>query len=169
MITASKPSMWRQHWDVARDGAVIARYEQSTFRQRGRFTLDGRDHLVKGLGIGTRYALYAARVDGGEASDDAPSLAEASRLGRKEWSIEGGGLLLRFRRRSMWRPDQDLLDDTGAVVGGIRRAGRWSSAAEADLPGVPDPVAVFAVLVVVLTWEAAAGAAAAGGGAAAAT
>ena len=160
MITAHKPSRWRQQWDVARDGALLARFDQATFRNRGRFTLDGRDHLVKGLGIGTRYALHAARVDGGEASDSGPVLAEAARVGRKDWSITSGGRTFHFRRRSMWRPDQDLVDDTGEVVGSIRRAGLWNLTAEADLPGLPDPVAVFAVLVVVLTWEASASGAA---------
>ncbi len=65
----------------------------------------------------------------------------------------------------MWRPDQDLVDDTDAVVGSIRRASMWNLTADADLPGLPDPVAVFAVLVVVLMWEASASAAASTGGA----
>lgn len=164
VITARKPSRWRQQWDVARDGEPLARFDQATFRNRGRFTLDGRDHLVKGLGIGTKYALYAARVEGGEASDSGPVLAEATRVGRKDWSITTEGRTFHFRRRSMWRPDQDLVDDTDAVVGSIRRASMWNLTADADLPGLPDPVAVFAVLVVVLMWEASASAAASSGG-----
>jgi hypothetical protein len=54
----------------------------------------------------------------------------------------------------MWRGDQELLF-SGQAVGSIRRDRVWCNSAVADLPGMPEPVQVFVLWVVLAMWDAA--------------
>jgi hypothetical protein len=58
---------------------------------------------------------------------------------------------------SAWSGEQSLLDGGGHRVGSIRRVSPWRADTEADLPGVPLLVQVFALIVVLATWEAQSG------------
>ena len=50
------------------------------------------------------------------------------------------------------------------AVGFVKRTSIWTSDAMADLPGLPVPVQIFVLTVVLTKWDAEAAAAGAGGG-----
>jgi hypothetical protein len=152
MLTAEKPSLWRRRYEVRRDGVPIATWDQSWWRSGGTFELDGRRYQVQGNAIGSRFQLI---------DPTGQPLAFAERVGRKRWTVRAGRHTYQFRRASLWRGDQELL--LGDLpVGSIRRASMWRGSAVADLPGMPEPVQVFVLCVVLAMWEAAAAAANAG-------
>lgn len=149
MLTAEKPSIWRSRYDISVDGRRVARWEPSWWRSGGVFDLDGQRYQVRGNALGSRFELI------GPAGQP---LASAQRVGRKRWTVQAGDSTYEFRRASIWRGDQELLLGEQAV-GSIRRASVWRSSAVADLPGMPEPVAVFVLCVVLAMWDAAAAAA----------
>jgi len=57
----------------------------------------------------------------------------------------------------MWREEEELQVD-GQRAGSVRRTSMWGGGAVAELPGLPQVVAVFAVAVVLTTWDLAASA-----------
>jgi hypothetical protein len=79
-------------------------------------------------------------------------VATADGVGRRNWTISTDRGELAFRRASVWRADQ-VLELGGQPVGSIRRLGFWGTRAEADLPGLALPLAVFALVVVLMLWE----------------
>jgi len=151
VLTARRSSAWRSRWEVARDGVPLLTLDGSTWSGGGHFELAGRRYDIPTNWLGSRYRLES----------DGAVVAEAERVGRKDWTLTADGRTHRFRRRSIWRPDQEMVDESGAVLGGVRRTGTWNRGAEADLPGLAEPVAVFVLGVVLLSWEQAAAAAAA--------
>jgi hypothetical protein len=155
MLTAVKPSMWRSGYDISQDGRHIARWQPSWWRSAGTFELDGQRYEIRGNALGTGFRLIGPTGQ---------SLASAQRVGRKRWTVQAGDRTYQFRRASLWRGDQELLLGDQAV-GSIRRPSVWRSLAVAELPGMPAPVQVFVLCVVLAMWEAAA-AAATGAGAA---
>ena len=84
-------------------------------------------------------------------------VASAARLGRKEWTVEAGATTYQFRRASLWRSEEQLRVG-GQPTGSIRRTSLWKGDATADLPGMPPLVALFALAVVLTTWDLAAAA-----------
>lgn len=146
MLTAEKPSMWRSGYDISIDGGHVASWEPSWWRQSGGvFELNGQRYQVRGNVLGSRFKLI------GSAGQP---LASAQRVGRKRWTVQAGDRTYQFRRASMWRGDQELLLGDQAV-GSIRRDSVWRSSAVADLPGMPAPVQVFVLCVVLAMWDAA--------------
>ncbi|GAB7039344.1 MULTISPECIES: LURP-one-related/scramblase family protein [Catenuloplanes] len=154
MLTARKTSLWRDQYEIGADGRVLTTWSNSFWRQGGDFTLDGRSYRVRGSIMGRTFTMTE---DGGEP------LAEAGRVGRKRWTVTAGGHTYHFRRASFWSGDQELHDDTGRR-GSIRRTGFWRTGVVADLPGLPPPVQVFVLGVVISMWNAEQTAAAAGAG-----
>jgi hypothetical protein len=149
MLTAEKTSLWRRHYEIGVDGRRIAGWEPSWWRSGGVFQLDGVRYEVRGTALGSRFELI------GPAGQP---LASARRVGRKRWTVRAGDDTYQFRRTSIWRGDQELLLGDQAV-GSIRRTSRWRGSAVADLPGMPTPVQVFVLCVVLAMWDAAAAAA----------
>lgn len=162
-VRAEKTGFWRSHYAVTLDGRPAATFDSSTWRGGGTFeTRDGRSYRVVARRFGIHYEL--CRVLG---SDDVLSepLAVAERVGRRNWSIsESDGTTYRFRRRSFWGSEQDLLGPDGMPVGEVRRLSVWRGGARAELPGMAEELQVFVVAVVICMWDAqAAGATAAAG------
>src|SRR3954471_15113532 len=155
MLTAEKPSLWRSRYDVGVDGRHITRWEPSWWRSGGTFELDGQRYEVRGNAARSRFELIA--------STGRP-LASAQRVGRKRWTVQAGDRTYQFRRASIWRGDQELLLGDQAV-GSIRRVSMWRSSAVAELPGMPEPIQVFVLGVVLAMWDAQAAAAATAGAA----
>jgi hypothetical protein len=146
MLTAEKPNMWRSRYDISVDGEHVAQWEPSWWRQSGGvFELNGQRYLVRGNAVGSRFEL----IDSG-----GQPLASAERVGHKRWTVQSGGRTYEFRRASVWRGDQELLLGDQAV-GSIRRDSVWRNSAVADLRGMPQPVQVFVLCVVLAKWDAA--------------
>jgi hypothetical protein len=92
------------------------------------------------------------------ADDADTTIATADRVGRKNWTVQAGGVSYEFRRPSIWRHEEALLAD-GHRVGSVNRKSVWRSDTVADLPGLPVPVQVFVLAVVLTVWDQAAAAA----------
>jgi hypothetical protein len=151
MLVARSRGAWKQDYDITRDGAPVTVWSPKTWSSGGEFTLDGVRYTVRTNGWATSAELLdpAGR-----------QLATAERLGRKQWTVRAGGRTHTFRRPSWWTQDQVLVVGD-EEVGAVRSTGRWRAEAEADLPGLPEPVAVFVLAVVLTMWANAAVAAAA--------
>lgn len=153
MLHARKVGFWTGRYEIAADDRVVARWEPSIWRTGGRFELDGRHYEIRGNLWGNRYGMT---TEGGTV------VASADRVGRKNWTVEEAGRVYTFQRASWWRPDQ-ILHFEGRQVGSIKRPGIWRSDAIADLPGLPVPVQVFVLAVVLTMWSQQAATASAGG------
>ncbi len=79
-------------------------------------------------------------------------MAQADGLGRRRWTVTASGVVHQFQRASVWRSDQLLLAGE-QPVGVVRRTSSWFGRAEADLPGLPVPVQVFVLVVLLTRWD----------------
>jgi hypothetical protein len=108
----------------------------------GGFVIGGVEYLVDTRGSASQALL---RV-GGEV------VAAAHGLGRTPWAVRAGGWDYLFMR-SLGRWSEQLMVAGGRQVGVVRKAGqprkRW---AEAELPDMDVPVAVFTMAVVLTLW-----------------
>jgi hypothetical protein len=151
MLVARKTSVWRSRYDVLVDGRTIATWDGALWKSGGAFELDGRRYHVNGNAWGNRFSMmdsYGNRV------------ASADRVGRKRWTVEAAGQTYHFRRASPWSNEQEL-HVGGARVGSVRRTSFWRGEVAADLPGLPLPVQMFVLGVVITMWDAQASAGAA--------
>lgn len=146
MIQARKVSVWDGRYTIVVDGRQVATWEKSRSTTGGTLVWDGR-----------RYQLRASLM-GGTASMNAPGgarIATAHDVGRKRWTIESDGSSYEFRRAAPWR-QEETLHHQGRTVGSVRRTSIVRGDAAADLPGLPLPVALFTLTLVLTTWDAAA-------------
>jgi len=146
MIEARRTSAWSRGYELEQGGEPLATLERSAWRNGGRFVLGGRTYEVKSNTWASSYTLVA---------DDGTTVASAERVNRKDWTVEADRVIYQFRRASVWREEQELTIG-GQPVGSVRRTSMWGGGAVADLPGMPLVVAVFAVAVVLTTWDLAA-------------
>ncbi|MET7396666.1 hypothetical protein ABZS66_24610 [Dactylosporangium sp. NPDC005572] len=143
MLQATRTSIWRGGYEIVADGRPITTWNPKLWRTGGDFVLGGRQYQVRSNGWGSRYSME----DG-----SGMTVASAERVGRKEWTISSDGQVYRFRRVSIWRHEEELLSGDGRI-GSVRRLSVWRSDTVADLPGLPLPVQVFALGVIVTTWD----------------
>jgi hypothetical protein len=149
MITAKRASVWSARYEVAVDGRPVGSWRGSSWRSGGEFQLDGRRYRVSGNTWGNRFTM----VDG-----DGAVIAAADRVGRKRWTVEAGGETYEFRRASLWTGEQEL-HVGGRRMGSVRRPSGWRTDLTAELPGLPLPVQLFVVGVVMAMQADASGAA----------
>jgi hypothetical protein len=148
MMEAHRRSAWRNDYEITVDGRPLAVFTGSLWRGGGALVVDGLHYAVQSSTWSTSYTLV----------DDAGTLvASAQRVGRKEWTIDADGVAHAFRRSSAWSLEQEHLVQ-GMPVGTVRRTSMWRGDAVADLPMLPALVAVFALVVVLTTWDVAAAA-----------
>ncbi len=148
MIKARRRSAWRNDYEITADGRPLAVFNGSLWRGGGALVVGGEHYEVRSSTWATSYSLVG---DGGAV------IASAQRIGRKDWSIDADGVTHAFRRSSAWSLEQEHLVQ-GMPVGTIRRTSMWRGDAVADLPLLPRLVALFAVTVVLTTWDVAAAA-----------
>ena len=148
MIEAHRKSIWAGGYDLVLDDQSLASFNTSTWRTGGSFVVDGRPYEVRSNLWASTYSLVA---------DDGSVVATASRVGRKDWTVEAGSATHTFRRVSPWRHEEEL-HVGGQRVGSIKRTSIWGGDAVADLPGLPPAVAIFAFTVVLTSWDLAASA-----------
>ena len=149
MLKARRTSLWRDRYDLVADGQPLATWDGRAWRSGGTFDLAGRRYDVKSNVWGTRFEM---------TDEMGMTVASADRVGRKRWTVEAGGRTYGFQRASWWRSEELLLADD-RPAGSVRRVSTWRSDAVADLPGLPLPVQVFVVVVVLTMWDAQAAAA----------
>ncbi|MBG0562795.1 hypothetical protein [Actinoplanes aureus] len=144
MLKARRTSMWRNRYEISNDATPIAVWDGNSWTSGGRFELDGHAYRIGANGWGTRYTMTDSR--------DAV-LAEAERVGRKQWRVHAGGRTYEFKRDSLWRGSDEQLMDGETVIGRIKRTSAWRGDVAAELPGLPLPVQIFVLGVVVTNWN----------------
>jgi hypothetical protein len=144
MLVARKASAWRSRYDVIVDDRTVATWDSAFWRNGGDFDVDGRHYRVRGNAWGNRFDLVDA---------DATPVASADRVGRKRWTVEAAGQTYHFQRASPWSNEQEL-HAGGGRVGSVKRTSFWRGDIAADLPGMPLPVQIFVLGVVITMWDA---------------
>ena len=145
MLHARRGGAFKRTYEITDDtGKQVAVWNPRTWRQAGRVELAGGGYEVETSGWTNRRATLIGA--------DGAVLATADGVGRKRWVVQTPEATYEFERVSAWRADQALLH-AGQRVGILRRTGFWGNRAEADLPGLPLPVALFAFAVTLLLWE----------------
>ncbi len=150
MLEARKVSIWKDRYAISADGRQVAVWDGALWTTGGRFELDGRRYEVRGNLWGSRYGM---------AGPDGARVAVANRVGRKRWTVEAGGRTYDFQRASLWRGEQELRSE-GRRLGSVKRTSVWRGDATADLPGLPLPVQIFVLAVVLTMWDSNSGGAA---------
>jgi hypothetical protein len=143
MLEATKTSVWRRTYRLDADGQPLATWEGRLWRSGGVFDLAGRHYEVTANPWGSRFTM---------TDQFGMTVASAERVGRKRWTVAAGGRDYQFQRASILRKEERLVED-GKVVGAIRRRSAWRGDAVADLPGLPLPVQVFVLGVVLTKWD----------------
>lgn len=161
MLHAKKVSLWKTRYEITDAGRVLATWEGSIWKSGGTFDLDGRRYEIRGNLWGSKFGMV---TEDGEDGEDGTVVATADRVGRKRWTVETGGQIYEFQRASIWR-QEEILCSAGRQLGTVKRTGLWRSDATADLPGLPVPVQIFVLAVVLTMWDHQSAAATAGGAA----
>ena len=143
MVKATKVSIWSRQYSVEVDGRQVTTWDGSWWRSGGAFSLDGHPYVVRGNAWGSEFTM---------ADSLGNVIATASRLGRRSWTMSASGQTFQFRRPSSWRHEERLVVGD-REVGTVRRTSRWRSDVEAELPGLPVPVQIFTVAVVLTRWN----------------
>ncbi|MET7418938.1 hypothetical protein [Dactylosporangium sp. NPDC005555] len=154
MLIAKRTSVLRSRYTVTDNGRQVAAWEGAVWRSGGDLTVAGGSFQVRSNMWGNTFSML----------DKAGGVvAAADRVGRKQWTVTAGGLTYEFRRASMWSQAQDLYAG-GTKVGSVHKLSFWGNDVAVDLPGVPLPVQVFVLGVIVSMWQAQSAAAASSGG-----
>jgi hypothetical protein len=143
MLEARKPSVWRSRYDILSDGRPLTTWQPSHWRPGGRFTLDRQEFEVRSNAWGTKYTM---------TNQSRVPIASAEGVGRKHWTVTAGGQTYHFERTSIWRSEEQLIMQ-GRRAGFVRRVGMWRGDTIADLPGLPLPVQVFVLGLLVTKWD----------------
>lgn len=144
MLIAVRTAFWTSRYEVRDGGRPVTTWDARMWRSGGDFTLDGRRFSVRSNAWGNRYVM---------TGDDGAEVAVADRVGRKHWTVEAGGQAYRFQRASIWSGAQELHNAAGPV-GSVRRTSVWGGDVAVDLPGLPLPVQIFVMGVVISMWNA---------------
>lgn len=143
MIEARRASRWRDRYELIADGESLGMWDGRVWRSGGSLNLAGQRYDVKPNTWGSRFEMVDAA---------GTTIAAADRVGRKHWTVQSGGRTYRFQRASWWRSEEQLMVDD-QPAGSIRRVSVWRSDAVADLPGLPVPLQVFVLVVVLTKWN----------------
>lgn len=143
-MEARKVSIWRGRYSVTDRGREIAVWDGSTWKSGGEFELDGRRFQVRSNVWGNKYTM---------TDDTGAVVASADRVGRKRWSVEAAGQTYHFRRKSMWRNEEELvLGDTR--VGSVHQTSFWRGDVTVELPTLATALQLFVLGVVITMWDA---------------
>lgn len=143
--------MWKSRYEISDGDTPITVWEGANWSIGGQFELDGHQYRVRANGWGTRYKMTDERD---------MVVAETERAGRKHWKVVTGGRTYEFTRDSIMRGSAEQLMDGDTVVGRVRRTSSWRGDFDAELPGLPLPVQIFVLCLIITNWNAAAAAAA---------
>lgn len=144
MVLAERISLWRGRYRVIADGRPVATWDAALWRSGGDFELDGRHYRVRGNFWGGRFTMQ---------DDSGTPVATANRAERKRWTVEAAGQTYHFRRASIWSGAQELHNAAGPI-GVVRRTSMWRGDLTGDLPGMPLPVQVFVLGVIITVRDA---------------
>ena len=157
MLEAKRADDFRYIYEITVDGQPLTTIEGRLWREGRTVELDGRRYEIHGNLRRTRY----------EMTDQLGMVvAKAERVGRGRWTVTANGRTYEFRRQAVtsmrqlmdipsWlfaRRREELLIEDGRAIGSIPWLGHFLDAV-ADLPGMPVPVQVFAIVVMQSVWD----------------
>jgi hypothetical protein len=143
MLRATKTSLRRSRYSIDVDGRLVTVWDSAFWTTGGRFELERLRYTVRANMWGSKYAMVG---------EDGAPVATADHVGRKRWTVEAGNHRYEFQRASIWRREQELRSG-GERVGSVRRPSLWRNDVVADLPGLPLPVQIFALAVILTGWD----------------
>ena len=130
-------------YDIDLNGQYLTTFSPDWWRPGGRFAFEGHQYELRAHAWGRVYTL---------STGNGAVVARADGVGRKHWTVATAGQYYTFERPSFWTRDQALVLG-GQQVGVVRRTGTWSTDVEAHLDGLPLPVQLFVVAVVISMWR----------------
>src|SRR3954470_23045295 len=143
MFYARRTGFLRVQYAITQDRRNLTTWTPPSKGDYGSFVLDGTEYVVDAHGSASQALL---KVDEGEV------VAAAHGLGRTPWFVQANGRDYTFVR-SLERWSEQLMVARGRQVGVVRKVAdkrrRW---AEAELPDMHPPVAVFVMAVVLTMW-----------------
>jgi hypothetical protein len=143
MFYARRTGFLRVQYTITHDRRNLTTWTPPSKGDYGSFVLDGTEYLVDAHSSASQALL---KVEEGEV------VAAAHGLGRTPWFVQAHGRDYTFVR-SLERWSEQLMVAGGQQVGVVRKVTdkhrRW---AEAELPDMHPPVAVFVVAVVLTMW-----------------
>ena len=154
VLRAEKDGVFARSYRITDDGRAVTTFDPSWWHGGGTFTVVGHRYTVGSAAWGRTYTL---------TDEQDRTVATAQKAGRRDWTVEAGGVVYRFRRVSFWSGDQALLRDD-REVGRVTRASVWTGGAVAELPWLSTALRVFVVAVVLTMWQQQTSAAVASGG-----
>jgi hypothetical protein len=144
MLYARRKGLRRVQYTITMERRNLTTWTPLFKGDGGSFRIDGVEYTVDTHGTASQALLTA---------DDGDVVAVAHGLGRTPWTVHAGGRTHTFVR-SIERWSEQLLVADGQQVGVVRKVAtkrkRW---AEAELPDMDPPVAVFVVAVVLTMWS----------------
>jgi hypothetical protein len=135
------PDRVRFDYEILVAGRPVGRWQGRAWTDTGTVTLEGQTYTLRG--DDGQFSLF----DG-----DGNFVVTADRRRRREWRLVSRDEIFVFRRPRWWRQRYDLVRG-GEVAGWVRQRGVWKPVVEASLPELPLVAQVFAVAVVLCTWE----------------
>lgn len=172
MLEAKRADDFRPFYEFTVDGETVTTWKGRLWREGGTFDLEGCRYEIHGN-------LWRS---GYEMTDQLGMVvAQAEPVGGGRWTVAANGRTYEFQRRTLMRRLRDvrtwlsqsesppeppgaaagsdarspmsgeLLVQDGRPIGSIRQLGAFLDAT-ADLPGMPLPAQVFAVVVMQSLW-----------------
>lgn len=143
MLEARKTSIWRSRYEICIAGQPVATWHGAIWRSGGDVEWDGRRYQVRGNAWGNRFGMVDAA---GEI------VAKADRVGRKRWTVQAAGQTYHFQRASLFSSEQEW-HTAGQRIGSVKQTSLWRGDVVANLPGLPLPVQIFVLGVVITMWD----------------
>jgi len=140
MLRARSAGVWTARMEVEQDGSPVTVWKDGGWGGPGGFELDGHRYVISSTFLGSRYLLNSALNE---------PVAEVQRPGSRRWTLLVDGRSHHFHRPFMGGGEHRLLVD-GEQVGYVRKGGFRHPGLQAELPGIPLPAQVFALVVIVL-------------------
>jgi hypothetical protein len=143
VLYARRNGVLKVKYSISQDRTQLTTWTPPSKGDDGTFVLDGTEYVVDADSSASQALL---KVDEGEV------VAAAHGLGRTPWFVQAHGRDYTFVR-SLERWSEQLMVAGGQQVGVVRKVAdkrrRW---AEAELPDMHPPVAVFVMAVVLTMW-----------------
>jgi hypothetical protein len=144
VLYARRKGVRRVQYAISEESKSLTTWTPLFRGNGGSFSIEGVEYTVDTHGTASQALLTA---------DDGDVVAVAHGLGRTPWTVHSGGWSYTFVR-SIERWSEQLLVAGGEQIGVVRKVAtkrkRW---AEAELPDMDAPVAVFVVAVVLTMWS----------------
>ncbi|WP_020499090.1 hypothetical protein [Sciscionella marina] len=127
-------------YEIAEGGDTLTRVSARTAQHGGELEIGGKTYRLENSAFGWDCRLHTT---------DGNVIASAERAGLRSWNITAAGRQLRITRAGIGARNLELTEDTDQI-GKVRRVSRG---AEAHLPGLDRPAAVFIVIVALAMWQ----------------